>query len=451
MLVILLLSSCCAAASATEVNFFVHDYLSESETFTKTTFNTTEGEYYIINITGTPSFILFLPSDGSIKMLVEKEEIRDALIKYYATLGLTHDNLKLNETYKNTLLSLIDEYNKTREKEYECRAYIGIDRFECIDYETCWRACYTPVCQQMKIGAGKTFLELLWDFSNLTSSIDSNLSAFNQTLSSLSELTSLGELDELITFVDNIKNSSVRINNNDLFNPMAMGFCQVVGYNLTYLTYAKINLLAYREMVAPLLTLEEAAEEIHNRTLERVSLKEQLIKERLCSSLTANNSLLLSSLRANPVLNTSKGREKLSSLEKAGALEGCSGMGEAQLQESEQRFLNLLNETQEYAGRLQEVVSLKRDVDSILLEIRGDPLLYFQATRFSSELDEIENRIQVAELTQLPGIASRLVQLKGEMQEVATNRVVSFISGLVTSPFILLIFILFVLWRKFRK
>ncbi|MEM3555973.1 MAG: hypothetical protein QXF56_04615 [Candidatus Micrarchaeia archaeon] len=453
LLAFLLLFSIYVKAGVGDVNLFVYDYLNENETFTKTPFNLTDGEYYIINITGEPCFLVSIPHDGEVRMLTEREEIKNALLGYYETLGITSEDLKIDETYKNQLIQLVESYNSTRDNEYECRTYIGIDRFECVDYDTCWRACYTPVCQQVKIGAGKKFLDLIWDFSNLTFSIDSNISAFEEKLSSLSQLKNLSEVDELVQLIRNMKNKSIAVNNNEIFNPMAMGFCHVVDYNLTHLTQAEILLLTKRERVAPLLTVEETADELYKSTLERVQLKAQLIIDKLCSSLSANNSQLVYSFKMKVSgLNTSKMNEKVASLEQKGKLEGCSEMNETQIEAAELAFLTFLNETQNYRQELAEVINLRNEVSSSLSLMQGDFLLYFKLGEFDYRLNELDGKIDFAETSQLPNIKEKLLQLKEEMEEAENNKLLSFVTGFVASPFVLIVVILAILLlAKFIK
>ncbi|QLJ52415.1 MAG: hypothetical protein Sv326_0240 [Candidatus Fermentimicrarchaeum limneticum] len=446
LLAILFFSSVYTAATATDVNLFVYDYLGENETFTKISFNLTDGEYYIVSINEEPSFIVRSALNGSVSMITDREGILDALTGYYATQGITYDNFKVNQTEVDELLSFIDSYNRTRGKEFECKTYIGIDRFECIDLETCWRACYTPICQQLKIGAGKPFLELLWAFSNSSSYIDSNLSAFNEKAASLSELNSTQQIDGLILLVDNMKDNSVMINNLDLFNPMALGFCKMVNYNLTYLTDAKIKLLTRMESILPLLNLEDETDSMHNRTTERLSLKTQLKIDRICNEHVSNNSKQALSIKARfLVLNTTKMKDKLNSLEEAGRIAGCSNMSEAQITEAEAHFLSLSQQVEEYGGKLEDVVLTKGEVGSVLAGMQGDVLLYFKAGELNSEFSEISKGIDSADLSDLSSLEARLIQLEKEAEDANNNKAAVFLTGFFTSPSVVILVVLLLL------
>ena len=443
LLLFLSLSVFASAVGVSDVNLLASSYLNESEMFAKTSFNLSDGQYFIISIGNEQSFILAIPNNGSLAMITSKEGIRNALIGYYATTGTSKEDLKINKTYSDEMLSLIDSYNKSRAKEFESKTYIGIDRFPCVDLETCWRACYTPVCQQMKIGAGKTFLELLWAFANSSSYIDSNISVFNEKVSSLSEFSSLQQIDELVLLVDNMRNNSITINNNDLLNPSALGFCPLINYNLSYLTSAKIKLLTTRDKVLPLLTVDETTDKIFNNTLERISMKSQLKIDKLCSNLISSNSHELSSIKANlSSLNTSKVKEKIDQLEKLMRLEGCSKMTEAQIQSAQAQVSNFTNDLNEYAKKLREVLSIKIEAGSAIAGMQGDIMLSSKFGELNSRFNDLTSGIDSAELSQLPDLESQLLGLTGEVESANNNKLALFISSIVTSPFAVILVVL---------
>ncbi|NYZ78667.1 hypothetical protein H0N99_00805 [Candidatus Micrarchaeota archaeon] len=454
--VLLILSSFLFGASASAVNLFVSDYIGENETFTKIPFNLSDAQYYIINVK-EPSLILRVPPNGSIAILTEKPVIRDALLGYYALQGITTDELKLNQSYVDELLSLVDSYNGTRAKEFECKTYIGIDRFPCFDLDSCWRACYTPICQQLKIGSGRPFLELLWSFSNQSSYIDSNISAFAGEVSSTSEFTSTGQVDHLVAMLDNMKNISITINNNDMFNPMALGFCHLVDYNLTYLTQAKINLLTKRDQILPLLTLDDASDALYNNTLQRISLKAKFKTDKLCAGLISNNSKEVSSLKANiSNLNTSGMVNRLHELENAGKLEGCSKMDETHILAAELNYSNLSQEAIAYSGKLKEVIMLRNEANSTLAGMQGDFLLYFRLGEFTSRFSQLNAGIDSADLSQLSSLKTQFGEFKAELDSANSNKPVLFISSIVTSSLCLILVVLvlvifFVIMFKKKK
>jgi hypothetical protein len=455
LVAIAILCSSSLAASATDVNLFVSNYLGENETFTKTPFNLSDAQYYIINIS-EPSFLLRVPSNGSITMITDKTDIRNALTAYYASQGITKEELKLNQSYVDELLSLVDAYNKTREKEFECKTYIGIDRFPCVDLDTCWRACYTPICQQIKIGAGRPFLELIWSFSNLSSYIDSNISTFKEKLASTTEFTSPGQFDELTLSIENMKNDSIAIDKSDMFNPLALGFCHSVDYNLTYLTQAEIKLLTKRDEIMPLITVDDTADRIYNNTMQRISLKSQFGIQKLCSSLLSNNSKEFSLIKANlSKLNTSGMTEKLNELEDASRLSGCSKMDEIQIRAAQMNYSSLSNQAVEYANKLEGVVKLKDEVSSSLAGMQGDILLSFNLGGLNSKLSDISARIDPAGTSQLQDLESQLLGLKTEVSDANNNKFLLFISGIITSPLfvisVVLVLVIFLITKPKKK
>lgn len=453
MLALLVLSSFLLGASVSDVNLFAFSYLNENETFTKIPFNISDTQYYIINVS-EPSFIIQIPTDGSITVLTDKSAIRDSLIAYYASEGLSQENFKLNQSYIDELLSLVDSYNESRGNEWACRNLTGIDRFPCIDMETCWRACYTPVCQQLKIGSGEPFLDMIWAFSNSSFSIDLNLSEFDSKLSSTSEFSSTQQIDELVLLLENTVNNSLAVNNDEMFDPQALGLCIPVDYNLTALYQAQADLLAKRDEILPLLTVNDTADAIYNSTMQRISLKAQLGISALCAGLISNNSEELSSLRMNlSKLNTSELRAEFAELEDAGSLDGCNSMNETQIQAAEFNYSNLTQQMEEYAGRLEEVANLRDGVNYTLTGMQGNLLLYSKLSDFNSRFSNLSAQLDSANLSQLPALETQLTQLNNEIENANSNQAALFISGIATSVFfvIFIVLVLVIVAIKFTR
>ena len=267
----LILCTFSTGANTSKLGSYISGFLIGNETYKITTFNLSDGYYHIININNTPSLLLRTTLNGSIEIVANRDEIKNALVGYYASQGVSNDS-KMNESDFEELLYLIDSYNKTRAKEFECKTYIGIDRFPCVDLDSCWRACTTPVCRGAKNFGGPDFIKLIWEFSNSSSHIDSNMSLLRGRIVSRQDLYASGKLEELIASVDNINNDSVSIEENDLFNSSILGFCDSFQYNLTYLTHAR-DILSKRYMVLQLHVADETSDEILNTTKQRISLR----------------------------------------------------------------------------------------------------------------------------------------------------------------------------------
>jgi hypothetical protein len=424
LFILLIFLSSSLAVGSRDLDFFIFDYLRENETFTKVPFNLSDGEYYIISVE-EPTFLIHVLPKGDIEMVSEKESIKKSLIGYYALQGITMEELKLNKTYSEELLSLVDSFNKSRKGEYECRRLTGTDRFPCVDLETCWRACYTPICQQLKIGAGRPFLELIWAFSNSSIYIDSNYTAFKEKISSISEWESKQQVDDLIFFVDSMKNDSVKIGDNDLLNPLAIGFCPAQDSDISYLVQARIKLLKTKGRIAPLVTLDETAEKILNNTSSRMK---GLPKKQRCSSMVSRNTLEFSSVKNEfSTFSSKKMSDKLAELEKLAGVEGCEKMTESQLYSAQKNFSNLSQNVEEYGWKLKEVSAKKNETSYALSKIQGDILLFYQVAGFNSKLNELNSKIDSAELEQLPAIESQLDELKTQIENSGETKYSIFI------------------------
>lgn len=435
------------AVSDSELNIFIFGYLKRNETFIKTPFNLSDGQYYIVSI-GEPAMIIRATSNGSMQVIRSRSEIRNALLAYYGTQGIGGD-LKLNKSYSDELASFVDSFNKSRKSEFECKKYIGIDRFPCVNLETCWRACYTPICQQMKVGAGEPFLDLVWVFSNETSYIDSNYSGFREKVSQISEWKSQEQIDELIGFIDNMFNDSVKIGGSDLFNPMALGFCPVLDSDLSYLIQAKIRLLEEEGKVAPMLGLDYIADMVSNNTVARVGLS----KNESCSVAVSGNMLEVSHLKNEfSSLNNSGMNDRLSELGRLAKLDGCVGMNELQLRSARQNFSNFSQQTEEYGSELIAVMGKEKEVKSILASVQADAMLYFKSGEFSSRFDKLSSEIDSAKPEQLPALESQLNDLEAQMQSSSQNRYWTLLSGICLPLLVVLAVIAVVIYAvKIRK
>lgn len=262
--------------SMSQVKLYLSSYLTVNETYQMTAFNLPDGEYYIINLNNTPSLILYAPLNGSLSTLDSEAEIKNALVGYYASQGVTNET-ELNENDVKGLLYLIDSYNKTRGSELDCRKLIGLDRFSCVDRDTCWRACYTPVCRQMLSNGGEEFIRDIWAFSNSSSYVDSNLSALYDVVTVYPDLNTPGKVDKLITLVNTSEKDSVLMGENNIFNMSSVGFCSPLNYNLSYLDQARA-ILDKKYLVFQLRAADETGYEILGRTNQRISLRNEMIE-----------------------------------------------------------------------------------------------------------------------------------------------------------------------------
>jgi hypothetical protein len=269
-----------------QVQLYVSSYLSAGETYQITPFSLSGGEYYIVNVSNVPSLILYTPLNGSLSTLDSKQGIENALVGYYASQGVYNDT-RLDETDVQELLYLLDSYNGTRGEEFDCKTYIGLDRFPCVDLDSCWRACYTPVCQDVKLGGGDSFLDLIWAFANSSSYVDSNLSALVDAVAPGPDLNTPSKVDSLIALVDNIETNSLLMEGNGLFNESVVGFCNPLDYNLTYLDQAKV-ILDKKYMVFQLRAVDGTASEILSITNQRISLRNQIIESNSSQSMNAS-------------------------------------------------------------------------------------------------------------------------------------------------------------------
>lgn len=340
-LLALLLLSLSLSADEVSVNSFVNSCLSENETFTKEAFEFNGSAHYIVSIEGGGRMIV---ADGaSPRALTRNAEINSALAAYYGSRNISRAQLLPSEEELAGLEADVGAFNRSRGRELECKSYIGIDRFDCYDQESCWRACYTPVCQTMKVGSGKPFLDLILSFNRNSSAINANLSAFNRSIGWMRDgLEDLKPVDRALAAVRGMRNASNAISSNSLFDRNALGFCKPPQYNSSALIDAEVRLVRMRGRLLPLFSQGEEAAEISDGTALRLERMERGLLLSECNSFETNSSQVLELVRADlrePLgfVSYPELKGEMAELESLSSL-NCSGVSRSRLTEAMASF-----------------------------------------------------------------------------------------------------------------
>ncbi len=133
---------------------------------------------------------------------------------------------------KGNLQSFLSTKTST---ESECKRMLGLDRADlpCIDMATCQRACYTPICQPFATGAGEPFVKSLLDLSTYSKSLEQEVdSAINLVDLMASDINNIKsrDIELLANRLLKIRELSVSVNKNDIFNPNGYGICAPFKY-----------------------------------------------------------------------------------------------------------------------------------------------------------------------------------------------------------------------------
>ena len=265
-----------ASAGEAEVNSFVNSCLQGNETFMKEGFAFEGAPHYLVAIEGKRAMVV--ADEETPRALAGKEEIEGALFAYYAERGETFEKLLPSEGELGEIDSHVLSFNQSRGAEHMCISYIGMDRFPCIDQESCWRACHTPVCQTLKVGMGKPFLDMLLDLSMGSKAIDGGLYSFERGMQEMREGRMNGEsAGNANGALLEAEENAIEVERNPLFDPAGLGFCKSTQYNYTGLRRARERLNAIDERLADLFAVEEVAEEMEAETEMRLALREERI------------------------------------------------------------------------------------------------------------------------------------------------------------------------------
>lgn len=251
--------------------FNISDYLYEGENATVafSNFSFSMGNFSIVKINGTETFLI---NRADMSLVENASEIENILTKYYI------ETYAPKESDINELRELIMRFNASREpEEGKCRSYTGTEAYKCYDRETCAGAClHVPLCRDYLMGAGEYLLLPLFEWRNNTARLDARVGSF---------LLNLKRVNENITFyiglmkedIAEINTLTERIRMNKLFRRDCgdcLDFCWPIKFNTTALSELTSKVNTFNTKLAPLVFVRNTSRNIENRTYERTVLME---------------------------------------------------------------------------------------------------------------------------------------------------------------------------------
>ncbi|MDD5317779.1 MAG: hypothetical protein PHF51_03540 [Candidatus ainarchaeum sp.] len=294
-------------------------YLEGGETFTKQAREIGGKSYYlveIVSLNGSEDNLIFEADGDDLALVLGAQEIREILFTKISEENVSYDLLP-NATERDLVWAALLAFNDSRsEGEARCAALVGMDRFPCFDLDSCWRACYTPVCQPMKIGSGAVFLGYARDMYLNMSEIDRNLGEARERLYAISdddpgdweqcnavvgdECNVALERDFLALFA-NIRAMREAAGNNE-GNPIqlkeAVGFCFPMGYEYNGLINASAMLTRKFDALEPLLGLNKTVSDIHGAAARRSAMVEGRSAKGVCEAAVAEAGVRLMAAKA---------------------------------------------------------------------------------------------------------------------------------------------------------
>ena len=116
-------------------------------------------------------------------------------------IGLSPDAVDQFAAVHQGIISISNEY---KEGVAKCRILTGTDTRPCTDFESCQRACYavTSFCLPVALGAGRTFVNVIWGFENDSTALDI---AYAQENSSYAVFSSSKTKENMAAYLSSLK------------------------------------------------------------------------------------------------------------------------------------------------------------------------------------------------------------------------------------------------------
>lgn len=162
--------------------------------------------------------------------------------------------------------------------ENKCRVLTGTDRHECNDFDSCQKSCYsvTSFCQPIALGAGRPFINTIWEFENNSRDLSLAYKAENESYSLLVKNSSKENAEGYLDAVSELNRAATKAYSNQLY--YGYSYCFLPEYSLPVVTaLQKLAQQSYQNASA-FFTLPAQAELVRNRTLDGM-LRQALSEE----------------------------------------------------------------------------------------------------------------------------------------------------------------------------
>ncbi len=289
-------------AGASSAAFDVDSYLTENEssaTITEEFFNLNGTIYYIINISGQPTFLI-----KADEIVEGKNEIESTLKSYYSSKYM----LTQNETDK--LLGYFVSFNNSRndggrwvnKEEFYCRQILRLEEKDkelwpgCVDDSSCNATIYKLCALQYFKDATHCsdpadFLPALQDFAYSSQGLETIIADIFSKLSTISTDTIGTYLSQIDAYIPTLKEYSETIvktpfrypavgedcpfDSSDLLNN-CYGACPDFVYNTSALDSADSYLSTLISKIEPLAQYKSISDKIYNNTRYRIQLRKNM-------------------------------------------------------------------------------------------------------------------------------------------------------------------------------
>ncbi|VVC71975.1 Uncharacterised protein [uncultured archaeon] len=440
-----------STAFADSVNSEISMFMSQGETFTKELHVISGVNYYFVKIAGlngSSDTIILRGVGDDWEIVSSAQDIRSVLYGKAVNENVSYANLP-SAAERDQIWAALLAFNDSRKRgEGGCFELIGMDRFPCFDLDSCWRACYTPACQTMKLGSGAFFLNWAKAMWLNASAIDGNLSDAKVRLYAVSaddpgdwercnavlgdECNSAIEADFQAIFSDiaAIRLSAGNNEANEIQLREAIGFCYPMAYEYNGLINASAMISREFDQIKPFLDLNRTTSSIFESTARRNVVGEGKSAKGLCTAVLAEGSTMLVQVKAkaNRALFVASSQEillKVRGLESSLAGLDCEepDLELADVREFNSSFTQTAAEVEAesdnissgYRQASEELSALNATVTSLVQANSGGA----QAAGLQANVSSLYSRMVMPQAADLPGIQADIETTEALADEFA--------------------------------
>ena len=258
----------------TQVQDFVPYAAPVNSTFAVANFSYANLTAYAIISKGKPQAIMLqsfplLPYSP----LTDQQELEAALHSYYLASGSSPFNLEDFTSVHESVDRIRGKYDPGEDK---CRILLGTDRYPCTSFDTCQLACYsvTSFCQPVALGAGRVFINIVWDFENDSRELTLAYEAEDWAYAHLEKNGSQQAVLDYLSSLERLNRAATNAAASPLYD--AYSYCFIPDYSLTALTSLQLTAQKHYRSAESFYALSKEAAYIRNNTLAGIEKRKSM-------------------------------------------------------------------------------------------------------------------------------------------------------------------------------
>jgi len=249
-------------------------------------FNSSNSNEYVV-VSGSEIYGVILPGFpfGEPYLSTDKQRISDALRAYYISHGYSPSALSQLSGVHEGLSQISGSHRKG---EAKCRILTGTDRSPCNSYDSCQKACYsvTSFCMPIALGAGHTFINVIWQFENDSISIENAYELEGKAYSRLSGNATEWNAFLYLSSIEEINKVATRASSSRLYDDYS--YCFAPDYSLGAITGLQLIAQKAYQNASKFYWLADNAGKVANRTLAGLAKKSAPLNQ----TVAANNTTI---------------------------------------------------------------------------------------------------------------------------------------------------------------